>query len=104
MIIALSLALCATQDPLAVVQANEARRVAVVARCSPAVCSVMSMDAPGGGSGVVVDPAGFVLTNYHVVGEPDKDWKAPEPPEPTPADLEALVKQRPDAKSDAEAL
>lgn len=68
------------QDPMAAVAASEARRVAVIDRCAAAVCSVMSMDSPGGGSGVVFDPMGFVLTNYHVVGEPDKDYAAPEPP------------------------
>ena len=69
------------QDPLAGVAASEARRVAVIERCAAAVCSVMSMDSPGGGSGVVFDPRGFVLTNYHVVGAPDKDYQAPEPPD-----------------------
>ncbi|MEC8252653.1 MAG: trypsin-like peptidase domain-containing protein [Planctomycetota bacterium] len=73
---------CSMQDPAAAVAAAEARRVAVIERCSRAVCSVMSMDAPGGGSGVIFDPAGLVLTNYHVVGEPDKDYRPPEPPEP----------------------
>ncbi len=83
MMLAFTLALCAIQDPMAAVTAGQQRRVAVVARCAPAVCSVMSMDAPGGGSGVIFDPAGFVLTNYHVVGEPDKDYKLPAPPKPT---------------------
>jgi S1-C subfamily serine protease len=63
------------QDPLAAVRADEARRVALVARCAPAVCAVMAMDEPGGGSGVVFDPRGYVLTNYHVVGEPDPKWR-----------------------------
>ncbi|MFN9333857.1 MAG: hypothetical protein ACK6D1_14800, partial [Planctomycetota bacterium] len=31
------------QDPLAAVRADEARRVALVARCAPAVCAVMAM-------------------------------------------------------------
>lgn len=106
MMIALSLALsfAGPQDPAAAVQANEARRVAVVGFCAPAVCSVMSMDAPGGGSGVIIDPAGFVLTNYHVVGEADKDWTPPEPPEPSDADLEALVKAKPMTTGDRAAL
>lgn len=74
------------QDPdLAAVRALEARRVEVMARVAQAVCSVMDMEQPGGGSGVVIDPAGFVLTNFHVVGQPDKNYKPPEPPEP-PAD------------------
>jgi S1-C subfamily serine protease len=65
------LTLLAPQDPAAALAAERAR-VALVARCAPAVCSVMAMDAPGGGSGVVFHPMGYVLTNYHVVGEPRK--------------------------------
>src|SRR5262249_51648332 len=33
----------------------------------PAVVAVFAPDFKGGGSGVVIDPDGFVLTNYHVV-------------------------------------
>lgn len=76
------------QDPIAAVRADEARRVEVVARCAPAVCSVMAMDAPGGGSGVVIDPRGYVLTNFHVVGSPDEGYRPPEPVLPA-AELEA---------------
>ena len=76
------------QDPIDAVAAIESRRVAIIDRCAQAVCSVMSMDSPGGGSGVIFDPAGFLLTNYHVVGKPDEDYKLPEPPEP-PAELRA---------------
>ena len=85
---------------LSTVRAMEARRVEVVERCSHAVCSVMDMKSPGGGSGVIFDPRGFVLTNYHVVGQADTKKKErpanplpgiggaakpvlPEPPEPT---------------------
>jgi S1-C subfamily serine protease len=94
---------CGLQDPdLAAVLASEARRTAIVARCAPAVCSVMAMDAPGGGSGVIFDPAGFVLTNYHVVGEPDKGWKPPEPPEPPAADLAAWRSANPTADEAAQ--
>ncbi|MFN7587680.1 MAG: trypsin-like peptidase domain-containing protein, partial [Planctomycetota bacterium] len=76
------------QDPIPAVRADEARRVEVVARCAPAVCSVMAMDAPGGGSGVVIDPRGYVLTNFHVVGSPDEGYRPPEPVLPA-AELEA---------------
>lgn len=93
-----AVALCAFQDPdLAAVQASEARRTATIARCMPAVCSVMAMDEPGGGSGVVIDPAGFVLTNYHVVGSPDDDYQPPEPPAPDGEDLAAFRAEHPDA-------
>ena len=90
MMLACAAVLCGMQDPhLAAVLASESRRTATVERCSAAVCSVMSMDSPGGGSGVVFDPAGFVLTNFHVVGQPDKDYKRPEPPQPPEAVLAA---------------
>ena len=87
MMLALLLATCGTQDPLAAVQASEARRVAVVAACAPAVCSVMSMDEQGGGSGVLIDPRGYVLTNFHVVGGPDEGYTPSEPDLPV-AELE----------------
>jgi S1-C subfamily serine protease len=58
-------------DDLERVLAAERRRVEAVERVRPAVCSVMQLDAPGGGSGVIFDRAGFVLTNFHVVGKPD---------------------------------
>ena len=62
------------QDPgnLQRVRESEQRRVDTVARVSPAVCAVMSMERPGGGSGVIIDPRGFLLTNYHVVGGPTR--------------------------------
>ena len=103
MIAALVIALGAVpqQDPdFAAVVASEQRRAAVIEKCAAAVCSVMSMDAPGGGSGVVFDAAGFVLTNYHVVGDADKEWKAPTPPEPPEADLAAFRAAHADATAD----
>src|SRR3954449_10938185 len=54
---------------LAAVQQAEARRVEVVAKVRPAVVAVFSANMDGGGPGVVIDPAGFALTNFHVVDE-----------------------------------
>jgi S1-C subfamily serine protease len=113
MIIAVAIACCLAQDPLNAVLASEARRVATVARCAPAVCSVMSMDAPGGGSGVVIDPAGFVLTNYHVVGAADDGegggrrpgaapFELPAPPPVPAAELERFRVEHPGATADDE--
>jgi serine protease Do len=56
--------LCA-QPPKAVLDA-EAGRIAVVARVSPAVVAVCIYGGQAIGSGVVIDPAGFALTNHHV--------------------------------------
>ena len=55
-------------DELALVQADEARRVAAFAEVTPSVvCIFEARDRSGGGSGVVIDPAGYGLTNFHVV-------------------------------------
>ncbi|MBI5850991.1 MAG: trypsin-like peptidase domain-containing protein [Planctomycetes bacterium] len=70
LIFAASIGVVHGQD-LARVRAAERERVAVMARVAPAVCSVMPLDAPGGGSGVVIDAHGFVVTNFHCVGKPD---------------------------------
>lgn len=54
--------------PLTLVRADEARRVAAFERASRAVVCVFARDdLQGGGSGVVIDPAGYGLTNFHVV-------------------------------------
>jgi S1-C subfamily serine protease len=87
------LASCVMQDPIDAVAASESRRIAVIDRCAQAVCSVMSMDAPGGGSGVIFDPAGFVLTNFHVVGKPDKGYKLKDPPQPPDEVVDAWRKK-----------
>ena len=85
-------ALLLAQDPqLAAVEQSQDRRIATMARVAHSVCSVMDMNEPGGGSGVIFDPAGFVLTNFHVVGQPNgeavgkdgKEGALPPPPKPT---------------------
>ena len=53
---------------LAAVRADEARRVEVFARAAKSVvCIFGDRERGGGGSGVVIDPAGYGLTNFHVV-------------------------------------
>src|SRR5207247_9043545 len=46
----------------------EADRVAVIAKLSPAVVAVCIYGGQAVGSGVVIDPEGYALTNHHVVG------------------------------------
>src|SRR5947208_3647091 len=73
----LALVLAASSIPLATAEvpqldkavlAAEAERVAVVQRISPAVCAVCIYGGQAVGSGVVIDPEGYALTNHHVVG------------------------------------
>jgi S1-C subfamily serine protease len=69
LVTALAVAGVAASADLAAVKQAEARRVEVVARVRPAVVAVFSQNMDGGGSGVLVDPAGYALTNFHVVDE-----------------------------------
>jgi S1-C subfamily serine protease len=52
-------------DP-AVLQA-ERQRIAVIDTVRPAVVAVFHRGGGGGGSGVLIDPEGYALTNFHVV-------------------------------------
>jgi S1-C subfamily serine protease len=45
----------------------EGERIAVMAASRSAVLAVFSRDGGGGGSGVVISPDGYALTNFHVV-------------------------------------
>ena len=54
-------------DQLEQAQRFEARRIAMIARVSPAVVCIFDENQLGGGSGVLIDAAGYGLTNYHVV-------------------------------------
>ncbi len=53
---------------LAQLRRYEERRRHLIARLEPCVCAVMSLKRPGGGSGVIISPQGWILTNYHVAG------------------------------------
>jgi serine protease Do len=65
----------AAQAPVAVepaVRTAEAARVAVIEKVSPAVVAVNLPDGSGAGSGVIIHPDGYALTNHHVVGPAGK--------------------------------
>lgn len=61
---AASAAEAADVDP--VVLAAEAHRIAVMDRVKDTVLAVFGASAQGGGSGVVITPDGYALTNFHV--------------------------------------
>ncbi|MGE0712146.1 MAG: S1C family serine protease [Planctomycetota bacterium] len=44
----------------------EARQMTLIRRLAPSVAAVFREGQPGGGSGVIIDPRGYVLTNFHV--------------------------------------
>ena len=56
----------AVDVPASVLQAEQ-QRASVIAKATLAAVSVFAPDGKGGGSGVVVTPDGFALTNFHVV-------------------------------------
>jgi S1-C subfamily serine protease len=49
------------------VRAAEQDRIGVIEKVSPAVVAVNFTDGKGCGSGVLIDPEGYALTNHHVV-------------------------------------
>ncbi len=51
----------------------EADRVAVIEQTKQSVVAVFAVEGEGGGSGVVISPDGFALTNFHVA-RPCGDW------------------------------
>ncbi len=52
-------------DPL--VQQAQSRRIEVIERAAPAVVAIFAHDGNGGGSGVLISPDGYTVTNHHVV-------------------------------------
>ena len=76
------------QPDIAAARRSEVARTVLVATATPSVCSVMPLNSAGGGSGVVVDPLGFVVTNFHVVARRDPQ-KPAEDGEENPAEQQA---------------
>src|SRR5262249_12060530 len=49
------------------VRKGEAERIAAIEKVRPAVVAIFSPGGQGGGSGVLISPDGYALTNWHVV-------------------------------------
>src|SRR3954467_7883150 len=47
----------------------EAARVAVIERASSATIAILAPGGQGGGSGVIISPDGYALSNFHVTHE-----------------------------------
>ncbi len=59
----------------AAVRAAQKQRVETIAKVYGAVVAIYGNDRAGGGSGVLYDPAGYALTNHHVVaGAGTEGW------------------------------
>jgi serine protease Do len=56
-----------TDGDLALVRAAEQARIAAIEKVYGSVVAIYGNDRAGGGSGVLIDPAGFAATNHHVV-------------------------------------
>ncbi len=54
-------------SPLDLVLSAEARRIETIERIAPSVVCIHDTNQRAGGSGVLIDPEGYGLTNYHVV-------------------------------------
>lgn len=53
-------------EPDPIVQAAETRRIEAINRAMPSAVSVFIPGGGGGGSGVLISPEGYALTNFHV--------------------------------------
>lgn len=69
-IVMLASAACSTlaAEPDAEVIKAEVARVETVARISKPTIAIFDPDGQGGGSGVIISPDGYALTNFHVAG------------------------------------
>lgn len=53
--------------PASAILETEARRIEVIDKAKDAVLAIFPLNGRGGGSGVVISPDGYALTNWHVV-------------------------------------
>ncbi len=56
-----------SEDARSMVYEAERQRIEVIDRVMPSVVCVFDQKQRGGGSGVIIDPQGYGLTNFHVV-------------------------------------
>jgi S1-C subfamily serine protease len=54
-------------SPIELAERAESARIAMIEKVSPSVVCIFDEDERGGGSGVVISPDGYGLTNFHVV-------------------------------------
>ena len=66
-LIALSVRADISSEDLAKVKALEQARIETIEKVYGSVVAIYGMTRKGGGSGVLYDPEGYALTNYHVV-------------------------------------
>ncbi len=50
----------------AAILARERERMEIIRRVTPSVVAIFSLSGQGGGSGVLISPEGYALTNFHV--------------------------------------
>ncbi len=67
LLIALTIPALGHADDLEKVIKNQAERIKVINKVKPSVVAIFSRGGKGGGSGVLVSPDGYALTNWHVV-------------------------------------
>src|SRR5947208_3475420 len=85
LLIGLALAVAGVAPAADPVKDNELDRVKLIEKVRPAVVAVFMKDfqgdprgrIAGGGSGVIIDPEGYCLTNYHVVAGPGMSGVTP---------------------------
>jgi S1-C subfamily serine protease len=71
----LAVAEALSPDQWEAVLAAEQARIDTIQAVEPTVVAIFGKDQAGGGSGVLIDPAGFALTNFHVVkAAGDSGW------------------------------
>ncbi len=69
LLLALSIAPSAFGESDESVKKAEAERIAAIAKAAPAFVAIFAKEGQGGGSGVVISPEGYALTNFHVTHE-----------------------------------